>query len=176
MFWPKVLALQSLFQTIPVGRGTEPEGIHLNTSKRDLPWAVAGKVVPNGVEHRARGFDSVRDDDSFDPESLWERVNGDADLLRDLVELFSQESPKILQAIGAAIEQGSFIEVQKASHKMKGSALQFSAKGLAAAAAAMEEMARRQDQAGARTMFGAMEREAAKLTNALESMVYHRNP
>ena len=71
----------------------------------------------------------------FDPESLWERVAFDLDLLSDLVGIFDQEFPGMLGWVEAAVQQSSAVELAKAAHKIKGSLLQFS--GIAAAATAV---------------------------------------
>ena len=65
--------------------------------------------------------------ETFDSAALWERVNRDMELLRDLVDLFAQQYPALLEGIETAIEQRSFADLQKVSHKLKGSLLQFSA-------------------------------------------------
>ena len=42
--------------------------------------------------------------ESFDPGALWERVNRDLELLRELVELFSDQYPALLKNVEAARE------------------------------------------------------------------------
>src|SRR5262245_66682418 len=86
---------------------------------------------------------------SFDPAALWERLNGDVELLRDLVGIFSQESPRLLEHLRAAIEKRSFAEVKSFSHKLKGSVLQFSGVKAAALAASLEQMGARKYLEGA---------------------------
>jgi HPt (histidine-containing phosphotransfer) domain-containing protein len=109
--------------------------------------------------------------DSFDPLSLWERVNGDMVLLRDLVELFDQEYPRLLASIEAAIGQGSFTDVQKLSHKLKGSALQFSGALAVAAAGKLEEMGRRGSLEGAEQLIVTLKVEVVHLMEMLKRMV-----
>ncbi|HEY4677761.1 MAG TPA: Hpt domain-containing protein [Candidatus Angelobacter sp.] len=65
--------------------------------------------------------------DGFDPQALLDRVHGDLTLLRELVDLFAAEVPGMLARIEKAIQQGSPSELEKSSHKIKGSLLQFSA-------------------------------------------------
>ena len=72
----------------------------------------------------------------FDQETLWNRVAGDLELLRELVDLFAAEAPRMLARIEQAIKDGSPSDLEKASHKIKGSMLQFSAH--AATAIALE--------------------------------------
>jgi len=107
---------------------------------------------------------------SFDRAALWNRLGGDAELLRELVVIFSQESPGLLHSIGAAIEERSFQDVQKLSHKLKGSALQFSGVKAAALAASLEQMGVRRKLDGADQVFSELEQEVAYLTRSLKSM------
>ena len=65
--------------------------------------------------------------EGFNPQALLDRVHGDLALLRELVDLFAAEVPGMLARIEKAIQQGSPSELEKASHKIKGSMLQFSA-------------------------------------------------
>jgi len=79
--------------------------------------------------------------EGFDPQGLLKRVHGDLALLRELVDLFATEVPGMLAGIEKAIQQGSPSELQKASHKIKGSMLQFSAHAAAKIALQLEKNA-----------------------------------
>jgi len=86
----------------------------------------------------------------FEPALLWHRVNDDAELLNDLVEIFAQQGPELLAEIEASIDEGSHLRLKRAGHKMKGSALQLSAPGVAALASKLEELAEKESLDGAR--------------------------
>jgi HPt (histidine-containing phosphotransfer) domain-containing protein len=107
----------------------------------------------------------------FDPESLWDRVEGDPELLRDLAAVFAEEAPRLLGQIEAAIGKGSATELEKASHKMKGSVLQFSAPLAAAAALELEEKGRSGSVAGAGPVIDRLRTEVELLQEELRSMV-----
>ena len=107
---------------------------------------------------------------SFDPAALWERLNGDVELLRDLVKIFSEEAPHLLEHIGAAIKRRSFSEVQNFSHKLKGSVLQFSGARAAALAVSLEQMGAQKSLEGAEKTLYALKEEIANLTRSLQSM------
>lgn len=111
-------------------------------------------------------FDRLKSS-SFDPRALWDRVDGDAELLRELVEIFVAESPALLQRIGNGIERQSFEEVTKFSHKLKGSALQFSGAGVASLAATLERMGQEKSLQNANQVFSNLQREMATLTESL---------
>jgi HPt (histidine-containing phosphotransfer) domain-containing protein len=114
-------------------------------------------------------FDLLKNS-GFDPRALWDRVDGDAELLRELVDIFVDESPGLLQSIGAGIQQGAFDDVRKFSHKLKGSALQFSGTGAAALAESLERMGRDQSLQGADQVFARLEKEIADLIQSLQSI------
>lgn len=107
----------------------------------------------------------------IDAEALKNRVDGDLDLLRDLVALFAEEAPRLLGQIELAIQQGSAIELEKASHKMKGSVLQFSAAAAASAAHELEQKGKSGSVAGAEEMLDRLRDEIALLEEALRTML-----
>jgi HPt (histidine-containing phosphotransfer) domain-containing protein len=109
--------------------------------------------------------------EGFDPESLWDRIDGDVDLLRDLIGIFAKEYPGILLRIESAISQGEGNELQKASHKLKGSVLQFSASAAAAAAANLEEMGRKGSLEGAGAHLAKLKNEVGSLMESLNTMI-----
>ena len=72
--------------------------------------------------------------------SLRSRVGGDLVLLRELVSMFAAEYPLMLKHLEAALERGESSTVEKLSHKLKGSLIQFSARAASATAARLENM------------------------------------
>ena len=108
----------------------------------------------------------------FDPESLWDRVDGDMGLLRELVEVFAKEGPRMLARVDDAILHGSALELEKASHKIKGSVLQFSAAAAAAVALKLEEKGKRGVLAGAEQLLAQLKHEIDLLQKSLNSMAY----
>lgn len=109
--------------------------------------------------------------EQFDPDALWNRVHGDVNLLRELVELFAEEVPGMLARIDKAIKHGSPSDLEKASHKIKGSMLQFSAHGAAAIALQLEENGRIGLVAGADNLLQKLRQEIAELKQTLHAMV-----
>jgi HPt (histidine-containing phosphotransfer) domain-containing protein len=123
--------------------------------------------LPCKFRLQGRGLKSER----IDAEALKNRVDGDLDLLRDLAALFAEEAPRLLLQIELAIQQGSPIELEKASHKMKGSVLQFSAAAAAAAALALEQKGRSGSVAGAGPLLDKLRDEIALLEEAVRAML-----
>jgi len=107
----------------------------------------------------------------FDPESLWRRVDHDRDLLRQLVAVFAEEAPQLLARIEEGIRAGLAGDVKKASHKLKGSLLQFSARTALAAAQELEEKAQNGLIAGATPLLNRLRHEIDLLREGLNAMV-----
>jgi len=140
----------------------------LETEKQNL--SVSNReIIVCAWEQEAR-FNHLKSE-RFDPESLWNRVDGDLDLLRELVELFVEEGPRMLAEIEMAIEVGSASDLEKASHKIKGSVLQFSARTAAAIALELEENGRLGSLAGAERLVKTLRQEIDLLQQTLHAMV-----
>ncbi len=107
----------------------------------------------------------------FDTTALWNRVEGDADLLRELVAVFAAEAPTILAQIELGIRSGNPEMVEKASHKLKGSALQLSASAAATAALRLEEIGKSKSLKGAEAFLSTLCNELRLLQGALNAMV-----
>jgi two-component system sensor histidine kinase/response regulator len=106
----------------------------------------------------------------FDPQSLWDRVDGDMGLLLELIEVFAEEGPRMLSRIEEAISHGSALELEKAGHKMKGSVLQFSASTAAAVAAQLEAKGKSGSLAGTDSLLCQLRQEVELLQKSLNAM------
>jgi HPt (histidine-containing phosphotransfer) domain-containing protein len=110
----------------------------------------------------------------FDPDALWNRVHGDVNLLRELADLFAAEVPGMLAGIEKAMNHGSPADLEKASHKIKGSMLQFSAHAAADIALELEERGRIGSIAGTSGLLQKLRQEISGLQQTLHAMVRGR--
>jgi HPt (histidine-containing phosphotransfer) domain-containing protein len=85
----------------------------------------------------------------FDEAALRERVEGDTELLREIVELFLDDSPRQMVAVQAAVAASNAQALRRAAHALKGAASNFGAAAVVAAALELETMARTGNVAGA---------------------------
>ena len=107
----------------------------------------------------------------FDPESLWRRLDHDRGLLREVVAVFAVEAPQLLARIEEGIRGNSAGDVKRASHKLKGSLLQFSARAAVAAAQELEEKAENGLVAGAAPLLNRLRHEIDRLREGLNAML-----
>lgn len=107
----------------------------------------------------------------FDVETLWRRLDHDRDLLREVVAVFAVEAPQLLARIEEGIRGGSADDVKRASHKLKGSLLQFAAGAAVVAAQELEEKAENGLVAGAAPLLDRLRHEIDLLREGLNAMV-----
>jgi HPt (histidine-containing phosphotransfer) domain-containing protein len=96
-----------------------------------------------------------------------ERVEGDVELLKEMIDLFLAEYPRMLAEIERAITEGDAQALQLAAHQLKGSVSNFAAYGATAASLALEKMGRQQDLSHAATALCALTHELARLSPVL---------
>ena len=106
----------------------------------------------------------------FDAEVLWRRVDGDRELLQELIAVFEKEGPELLEHIQAAIGAGDAMALERAAHKIKGTLLQFSAGAAAATALKLEETGRAGTLSGAEETLAALRRQVEWLLDSLRAL------
>ncbi|MEH6577770.1 MAG: PAS domain-containing protein [Amphritea sp.] len=104
----------------------------------------------------------------FDPDAALERVGGDAETLKELVELFYEECPKLMAEIRNTLAAGDSVALRRAAHTLKGSADVFAAKRTVTAALKLELMARNGALDEAPEALSALESEVQRLKQALK--------
>jgi two-component system sensor histidine kinase/response regulator len=115
-----------------------------------------------GTEGSATMTTHSRDQCEYlDRSSLLERVEGDHELLVEMINLFLEDAPRLLAAMHDALERGDMLVLERTAHSMKGAAGNFSAHITVVAAARVEENAKNGDMASAETSLAALE-EAVK--------------
>ena len=144
------------------------EVLAVDVQKQNLS-SPNGEIIANGLQIQGTRFIYLKSE-GFDPESLWNRVDGDLDLLRELVDVFAEEAPKMLAHVQEALDHQSPSDLEKASHKLKGSVLQFSARAAAATALELEEKGRSGSLAGAEPLLNKLSQEIDLLQAVLKSM------
>ncbi len=94
-------------------------------------------------------------------------VNGDRRLLRDIVEAFLDEAPRLLAMIRESIEKQDSQTLQRAAHTLKGSTGYFGATRASEMALQLEAMGKKSELAHATNTLVDLDREMARLTPVL---------
>ena len=103
----------------------------------------------------------------LDRKTLWERVAGDADLLREIVALFLTDCPECLLEIHAALQRQDCAALAWAAHRLKGALGNISANDALAAVQQVEALARKGDVHAVPEALARLEEELARLTPLL---------
>jgi CheY-like chemotaxis protein/HPt (histidine-containing phosphotransfer) domain-containing protein len=105
--------------------------------------------------------------DILDRRTLWERVAGDADLLREIIELFLADCPERLMELHEALTHQDCTALARAAHRLKGALGNISANHALAAVRCVETSARAGDVHAATEALARLEDELARLTPLL---------
>jgi two-component system sensor histidine kinase/response regulator len=97
-----------------------------------------------------------------------DRLGGDEELLRELCQIFLEESPKLLQKLRQAIIDADPDAVMRAAHSLKGELGYLSAAGASQAARELEDMGHEKNLSRASESLAVLERELAGLHLALK--------
>ena len=106
---------------------------------------------------------------TFDSDAALKHVEGDRDLLDEIIRIFSEQCPKTMYEIQNAIRAADLPVLERAAHSLKGSASNLCATGVTQAAAELEESARSGDSSRSREQFQGLESEVEKLLRELEA-------
>ncbi len=120
--------------------------------------------------HRAAPLDvpsAAADQGDFDWSQALEAVNGDQRLLRDVVEVILEETPRLVDAIRKAINARDLAGLRLAAHTLKGSIRFFAGSRAYATAFEMERMGQAGHWNGADETLATLEAEVKRLTPVL---------
>jgi HPt (histidine-containing phosphotransfer) domain-containing protein len=81
----------------------------------------------------------------LDHELAMIRVGGDAELLKELAQLFLEEYPRLVAELHAAHASGDAHQVERTAHGLKGSIANFGARQAVEAALQIEQLGRQGD-------------------------------
>jgi CheY-like chemotaxis protein len=107
------------------------------------------------------------EEDILDGKTLWERVAGDAELLREIIELFLADCPERLLELHQALTHQDCPALARAAHRLKGALGNISANYALAAVRRVETSARVGDIQAATEALARLENELARLTPLL---------
>src|SRR6266849_2996371 len=107
-------------------------------------------------------------DGVLDGTALLAQVEGDTELLAELVMIFLQDCPRLVGAVREAVARGDARALERAAHTLKGTVSNFAAPAATAAALRLEQMGREGNLAQAGEACAALEAEIERLKPLLE--------
>ena len=108
--------------------------------------------------------------ESWDRIQALDRIGGDEQLLRDLCQIFLEESPKLMAKMRHALAAGDCDGLMRAAHSIKGESSYLGAGRTSEAARQLEDMGRNQDLAHAGHTLAELEREISSLQDELKEL------
>jgi two-component system sensor histidine kinase/response regulator len=111
-----------------------------------------------------------RQGEQLDRTSLLIRVEGDHELLVEVINLFLGEAPQQLEAMRSALQQGDMGMLERSAHSMKGAAGNLSALATASAAWRLEQNAKKGDAESAKTSLAVLEGAIERLLPELADL------
>jgi signal transduction histidine kinase/CheY-like chemotaxis protein len=107
-------------------------------------------------------------DPPLDREGLLEIVGGMPRIARELVRLYRQNGPELMEKIRKAVEAADARGLKESAHALKGMSLNLSAGPVAEASLRLERLGRSEDLTRAAREFQVLEREVARLWEELD--------
>jgi HPt (histidine-containing phosphotransfer) domain-containing protein len=113
--------------------------------------------------------DNRSSDPSLDLQELLTRLDNDCELLRDLLRIFKEEFPCLLQSLQEAEVRGDMKGVEVTAHTIKGMLANVSFARAAASAACLERMGQQSVTQGLPEELASLEQEASLAVAELEA-------
>jgi CheY-like chemotaxis protein len=132
----------------------------------DVEWALSA------VANKMPAFkDGVRKRPAWGQAEALDRVGGDPRLLRELCQIFLQESPKLLERLKGALAEGDTEAFTRAAHILKGEVSYLSADGVFHAARQLEMMGKEKNLSDAAALLARLEKELSELHSVIGDQV-----
>jgi HPt (histidine-containing phosphotransfer) domain-containing protein len=96
------------------------------------------------------------------------QLDGEPDLVGELLAAFQEETPALIEGMRAAIHAGDSAKLRQAAHSLKGSSGNLGARALQALCGDLEKTGRHGTLAGAADLLARVEEEYPRVIRALE--------
>jgi len=155
-------------------------GMDAYISKPVSSLGIAEKIAATfGVKPRGdevvRGLPSGEPAPSWDRTKVLERVEGDETLLRELVQIFLEESPKQLTLLQRAIETANPEQIERTAHSLKGELSYLGLPEAARKAKDLEQMGHERTLRAAVNLFPAFRAEVSGATAAMRHLLAEKS-
>jgi HPt (histidine-containing phosphotransfer) domain-containing protein len=151
--------------------GLRPDGLAMIPGPPEaLCHAIEDAVLPIPSSGRRPGNGIHAMDDLIDREEMLARVDGDLELLCELVGIFLDDCPRLMAQIESAVTQGDGDALERSAHALKGSVSNFTTKSPYEAAFRLETMGRARDLGQANEVLVHLKHEMERLKPVLSSL------
>jgi CheY-like chemotaxis protein len=138
---------------------------------QDELWSVIEVVCPQAPRFRALATETDTLQENLDRTAILNRLDGDEQLLREIVDLFFLRCPELLEGIRQGLVEGNARAVQQAAHSLKGAVSTFSRARLFEILQQIEDSARALELEQANQAFQTLETELNRFHPALAQLV-----
>jgi two-component system, sensor histidine kinase and response regulator len=132
-------------------------------------WEAIRAVVPDAPEQVEERVAPM-----FDLDKVRERVGGDGDMMRQLIEVFRADYPPLLQDIDDAVRDGDAGKLRGAAHTLKSMVAFFSADRATELALHLESLGEQKALQGALPLAHTLKSEVLSLSPCLEELLSSR--
>jgi len=139
--------------------------------KKEVLYKTIEEIGSGSDDVQTAQADRIADDQVFNKEEALEHVGGDMDILKELIEVFFEECPKLMDEIRETMASGDNTALRRAAHTLKGTADIFSAKNVVETALKLEMMAHDEKLDGIEETWSSLEKEIAQLQPALKKLI-----
>jgi two-component system, sensor histidine kinase and response regulator len=148
-----------------VSKPIRPDNL-MSELSRLVPGAARQETEPNPAPAQPNG-NSVA---GLDRSALLVRVEGDVELLADIIELFKEDSARQIAAIRDAIDAKQADLLRRAAHTLKGTCGNLGAPEAAATAWELEKLAAAGDLSGAHECLRSLEEQIQRAGKLLDCL------
>jgi two-component system, sensor histidine kinase and response regulator len=136
----------------------------------ELFAAIEAAVGIEPLESLVSSSGFATDSAVLDTAELLQSVDGDVELMREVVGVFLEEMPRMLTRIGDAVEQGDADALASAAHAFKGAVGNLGAGAAVSAARRLEELGRRRNMCSSHEAYEDLQAELERLQPALAAL------
>jgi two-component system sensor histidine kinase/response regulator len=126
-------------------------------------------VIEQVIAGAPKSTDGKHEECPIDWAVALERLQGDRELLDELVGVIRQEGPQLVAAVRGAIEQGDAAALKLSAHTLKGSLSNFAAAQAVEAARRLEMIGKKGDLSDAPQALSMLEQELDRFMPELEA-------
>jgi two-component system sensor histidine kinase/response regulator len=135
-----------------------------------LATRIESLLRPTTIPHVDGPGPATLDREVFDRQELVARVEGDEELVAEMIDAFLTDTPEVRSRLAQARGAGGLQEMMRIGHMLKGSAATLGAHALQSVAANLERAGQGEDLAGAQAWASDVDRECDRLIQCLSAV------